>query len=203
MKRKPESGRKQAGFSLIELMIAMVVLVVGMMGIMAMVTTAIASNNRNKMDTTATALSQMVTETVAAQSIVTGTPMDVRDCNPASAGGPQTFRIATLGTPANNPDGSAGASLNANGNIDFTQTYAAVPGGTWPTPSYKMRFVSCGSGGRQATYEVRWNVRNISAFSKLITVSSRLSRQTAAGGAPGEQLKYFATPVTLRTIAGF
>jgi len=184
---------KQAGMSLIELMIAMVVLVVGMMAIMVMISTAIASNNRNKLDTTATALSQMVVETVVSQSAITGAPITVRDCNPVGAGGTQVWTIATLGAP----DPGAGANLDASGNIDFTQTYAAVPA------NYKMRFVTCGSGGRQATYEVRWNVRTITAFSKMVTVSARLSRVTAAGGAPGDQLTYFAPPVTLRTIAGF
>lgn len=183
----------QAGFSLIELMIAMVVLVVGMMGIMVMISTAISSNNRNKLDTTATALSQMVAETVSSQSIVTGTPITVRDCNPTAAGGPQIWTIAT----AHAADPGAGALLNAQGNIDFTQTYAAVPA------NYKMRFVTCGSGGRQATYDVRWNVRTVSAFSKMVTVSARLSRVTAGGGAPGDQLQYFSPPVTIRTISGF
>jgi prepilin-type N-terminal cleavage/methylation domain-containing protein len=187
------SHRAQAGFSLIELMIAMIVLVVGMMAIMVMISTAISSNNRNKLDTTATALSQMVAETVASQSIVIGTPITVRDCNPAAAGGPQIWTIATVGAA----DPGNGANLDANGNIDFTQTYAAVPA------NYKMRFVTCGSGGRQATYEVRWNVRTISAFSKMVTVSARLSRTAPGGGAPGDQLQYFAPPVTLRTIAGF
>jgi prepilin-type N-terminal cleavage/methylation domain-containing protein len=190
---RARKGRGQAGFSLIELMISMVVLVVGMMGIMIMVTTAIASNNRNKMDTTATALSQMVIETVASQSIVFGTPFQVRDCRPAAAGGTQVWTIATLG----GADPGLGAALDVNGNIDYTQNYTAVP------TDYKMRFVTCGSGGRQATYEVRWNVRNISAFSKLVTVSARLSRTTAAGGNPVENIGYFAPPVTLRTIAGF
>jgi prepilin-type N-terminal cleavage/methylation domain-containing protein len=212
LRRAPRAPKAEAGFSLIELMIAMVVLVVGMMGIMVMVTTAIATNNRAKMDSTATALAQMVAETVAAQSIATvqdcaaPTPIAcvrVRDCNPAALGGPTVWTIQTAGAPATNPDGSAGALLDANGNIDFTQSYAAVAGGNWPAPSYKMQFVSCGSGGRQATYDVRWNVRNISAFSRQVTVSARLRRQTAAGGAPGEQLKYFALPVTLRTISGF
>ena len=58
MNRRP--GRRvrpaEAGMSLIELMIAMIVLVVGMMGIMVMISTAITTNARNKMDTTATAL---------------------------------------------------------------------------------------------------------------------------------------------------
>jgi prepilin-type N-terminal cleavage/methylation domain-containing protein len=191
--RAARSRNTQAGFSLIELMIAMVVLVVGMMGIMVMISTAISSNNRNKLDTTATALSQMVAETVSSQSIVIGTPITVRDCNPTAAGGPQIWTIATA--HAANP--GAGANLNAQGNIDFTQTYAAVPA------NYKMRFVTCGSGGRQATYDVRWNVRTVSAFSKMVTVSARLSRVTAGGGAPGDQLQYFSPPVTIRTISGF
>ncbi len=186
-----ESG--QGGFSLIELMISMLVLAIGLGGIMLMVTMAIASNNRNKLDTTATALSQMVIETVASQSVVTGTPFTVRDCRPAGAGGSQIWTIATVGGPAP----GLGAALDANGNIDYSQTYAAVP------DNYKMRFVTCGSGGRQATYEVRWNVRNISAFSKLVTVSARLSRTTAAGGNPVENIGYYSPPVTLRTIAGF
>ncbi len=192
-RRSPRAHPKQAGMSLIELMIAMIVLVVGMMAIMVMISTAIASNNRNKLDTTATALSQMVAETVASQSIVIGTPITVRDCNPAAAGGPQVWTINTAGALAP----GAGANLDASGNIDFVQTYAAVPA------NYKMRFVTCGSGGRQATYDVRWNVRTIGAFSKMVTVSARLSRVTAAGGAPGDQLTYFAPPVTLRTITGF
>lgn len=188
MNRRP--GRRarpgEAGMSLIELMISMIVLVVGMMGIMIMISQAITNNARNKMDTTATALSQMVIEAVASQSVVTGTPFTVSDCRPTAAGGPQNWTVNTIGVAAP----GAGAPLNATGNIDFTVNYAAVPA------NYKMQFVSCGSGGRQATYEVRWNVRNISAFSKLVTVSSR---QVGAGPTS----RTFTVPVTLRTIAGF
>ncbi len=187
-----KAGRsREAGLSLIELMISMVVMTVGFMGTMILISTAIATNNRNKLDTTATALSQMVTETVAAQSVVTGTPINVVDCNPASAGGPQTWSITTVGAAAP----GAGASVDAaTGSINFTQTYASVPLG------YKMQFVACGAGGTHATYEVRWNVRTISAFSKLVTVSAR---QIGAQSASQQQLQYFAPPVTLRTIAGF
>ena len=188
MHRRP--GRRvrpaEAGMSLIELMISMIVLVVGMMGIMVMISMAITTNARNKMDTTATALSQMVIEAVASQSVVTGTPFTVTDCNPVGAGGPQVWTVNTVGVAAP----GAGAPLDANGNMDFTVNYAAVPA------NYKMQFVSCGSGGRQTTYEVRWNVTNISAFSKLVTVSSRQIGATATSAT-------FTVPVTLRTIAGF
>ncbi len=177
MKRRP--GR-EAGMSLIELMVSMIVLLVGMMGVMVMISSAITNNARNKMDTTATALSQIVVESVASQSVVTGTPMTVTDCRP------QVWTVNTVGAPAP----GAGAPLDANGNMDYTVNYAAVP------DNYKMRFMSCGSGGRQATYEVRWNVTNISAFSKLVTVSAR---QIGAGAGSAT----FTVPVTLRTIAGF
>ncbi len=189
MIRRParQARAREAGMSLIELMIAMIVLVVGMMGVMVMISQAITNNARNKMDTTATALSQMVIEAVAAQSVVTGTPFTVSDCRPAAAGGPQVWTVNTVGLAAP----GAGAQLDANGNIEWAlQTYAAVPA------NYKMQFVSCGSGGRQATYEVRWNVTNISAFSKLVTVSAR---QIGAGPTS----RTFTVPVTLRTIAGF
>jgi len=185
--------------SLIELMIAMVVLVVGMMGVMILITTAIASNNRNKLDTTATAISQMVIERIAAQSAFTvqncstqtSVPcVRVQDCRPASAGGPQTWAVATAGAAA---PGAGALINNATGNIDFTQQYAAVPA------NYKMEFVSCGAAGQQATYDVRWNVRTITGFSKLVTVSTRQIGATAGG--PGS-LKLFVPPVTLRTIAG-
>jgi Tfp pilus assembly protein PilV len=192
--RNPRPLRpREAGLSLIELMIAMLVMTVGFMATMILISTAIASNNRNKLDTTATALSQMVTETVAAQSVVVGAPMTVVDCRPAAAGGPQTWTIATAVGP--NVNDQAGANVDATtGSIDFTQLYANVPVG------YAMEFVACGAAGTQATYDVRWNVRRISAFSKLVTVSTR---QIGARAGGPQQLQYFTPPVTLRTIAGF
>jgi prepilin-type N-terminal cleavage/methylation domain-containing protein len=42
------TNRKQAGMTLVELMIAMVVLAVGMAGVLLMITSGIASNNRNR-----------------------------------------------------------------------------------------------------------------------------------------------------------
>ena len=55
--RNRKAGRSnEAGLSLIELMIAMVIMTVGFMATMILISTAIATNNRNKLDTTATAL---------------------------------------------------------------------------------------------------------------------------------------------------
>ncbi len=175
----------QAGMTLIELMVAMLVLVVGMLALMTLVTTAISVNNRNKLDTGGTMLAQMVLERIAAIPATTGTTMTMTDCNPAGA---TTFTLATAG--AANP--GAGANVDANGNIDFTQGFGGVPA------NYAMRYVMCGTGGTQATYDVRWNVRTLSAFTKLVTVSAR---QIGVPTTPTQPL-YFARPVTLRTVVG-
>ncbi|HWR37545.1 MAG TPA: hypothetical protein VN622_16910 [Clostridia bacterium] len=173
--------------SLIELMLALTMLVVGMAGALVLITTAIAANNRNKVDTGATLAAQMVIETIAAQpgdTIVT-----IHDCNSTVAGG-TSFNINTAGGGA--PGTSAGAAL-VDGKIDFTQTVANVPLG------YGMQYVACGSGGRQMTYDVRWNVRTNNPYSKVVTVSARQANLSAA--ANGNNLRFFTPPVTLRTIA--
>jgi prepilin-type N-terminal cleavage/methylation domain-containing protein len=179
-----KSRARQSGMSLIELMIAIVVLVVGMLALMMLVITSISTNNRNKVDTTGTLLAQKVIDGISSRPATLNTTFTMNDCNPA---GVTSWTMATA--PANDP--GAGATVDANGNIDYpNQTYAAV------TANYKMRYVSCGIGGTQATYDVRWNVRRLTDHTKLVTVSARQL------GATGNNLPLFSPPVTLRTIAG-
>ena len=178
---------RQSGMSMIELMIAMMVLVVGMLALMTLVTTAISSNNRNKLDTTGTMLAQTVLEGIAAQPATSGVPFTMKDCNPAGA---TSWTIASAG--AASP--GAGADVVAStGNIDFNlQSYAAV------TANYKMKYVTCGVSGAQATYDVRWNVETLTTYTKLITVSARQLGVSTSGA----NLPFFSPPITLRTIAG-
>ena len=178
------SRTPQSGMSLIELMIAMVVLVVGMLALMTLVTTAITTNNRNKLDTTGTMLAQTVLEGIAAQPATVNSTFTLTDCNPAGAA---TWTIATAG--AASP--GAGANIDATtGNIDFTQAYSGI------TANYAMKYVVCGVSGGQSTYDVRWNVRTLTSFTKLITVSARQI------GATSGRLPFFSPPITLRTISG-
>lgn len=177
---------RQSGMSLIELMIAMTVLVVGMLALMTLVTTAISSNNRNKLDTTGTMLAQTVLEGIAAQPATAGATFTMSDCNPA---GSTTFTIATAG--AASP--GAGANVTAStGNIDFTQAFSGV------TSNYAMQYVTCGVSGAKSTYDVRWNVRTLTTYTKLITVSAR----QLGASTTGSNLPFFSPPITLRTIAG-
>jgi type IV pilus modification protein PilV len=177
----------QQGSTLIELLIAMLVLATGMAGVTTLLVTAIASNNRNGKDTTATLLAQKVIEEISAQNVYNDTVVTTTDC----AGNSYTFATDPGAAP-----GGAGANLKSDGTIDFTQSYANV------TAGYAMRYVDCATGGgAQITYDVRWNVMNLSATnttSRLITAAARplSSNVNQLGGF------YFALPVTLRGVGG-
>jgi Tfp pilus assembly protein PilV len=166
--------------SMVELLVAMLVLVVGMMGSMILVRTAIVNNNRNKLDTTATALAQMVLEQITSRPATTNTNIVINDC----AGVPRTI----------NPNVGGATLITAGfnqGNIDFNQNFAAVPAG------YATQYTTCGPANAQVTYEIRWNVTAMTGFTKLVTVSARKQITNTTGSLP-----LFAVPVTLRAIAG-
>jgi len=177
-------GGVASGMSMLELMIAMAVLAVGMTAVTALFHSAILTNNRAKVDTSATMLAQTVLEKIAAQPASQNAAILLTDCG----GPPTTWTIATAGAgaPGN------GATLDANsGAIDFTQAYAAVPA------NYKMLFAGCGAGGRQTTFDVRWNVLTVTGNSRLITVAAR-----PIGALGANRPTQFVPPVTLRTIGG-
>ncbi len=175
------SKARQRGMTLIELMIAVTILTVGLTALLGLILTAAASNNRNRVDTTGTFVAQIFMENISNQPA--GNNVTMTDC------GGNSITIATAG-PA-----TAGSSLGANltttgSGIDFTQLASGVPA------NYRATYVSCGSGGRTTSYDVRWNIRTISQNSKLVTVSARAA--TVLGG--GRSGTLFQAPVNLRTI---
>jgi prepilin-type N-terminal cleavage/methylation domain-containing protein len=176
--------RAAAGMSMLELMVGMAVLAVGMTAVTALFHSAILTNNRAKVDTSATMLAQTVLEKIATLPATQTATISLSDCGVT----PTTWVIATAGTAAP----GNGASLDGtSGSIDFTQPYANVPA------NYKMQFAGCGTGGRQITFDVRWNVQTITANTRLITVAAR-----ALGATSGRRPVQFAPPITLRTIGG-
>jgi type IV pilus assembly protein PilV len=166
---------RQSGVTMIELMIAGMVMVVGFLGMMILITTAIAFNNRNKMDTNATLAAQMVFEEVRSD-IATGSSPTLTDCGGTAW---------TIGVGSNTVGATAGATL-AGATVDFTAAKVT---------NYSMDYKVCTANGGQATYDVRWNVQTLSSGVSLVTVGAK------AKGASSD-LKYFALPVTLRGIAG-
>jgi len=197
---KMSAKKTQAGFSLVELLIAMFVMAVGLSAIAILFTTAIASNQRNKVNTTATMLAQTVLDQIAAKPAKDANTVTITDCTGAAK---------TIATASGAAPNGAGATLVAAtgpggypvaGDIDYTQAFAGVPA------NYSMLYTDCGNAGAAGTaltYEVRWNVMAMPAamgattatFVKVVTVTAR---QRSAG----TSLAFFARPVTLRTIVG-
>jgi prepilin-type N-terminal cleavage/methylation domain-containing protein len=188
----PRSRRKsENGMTLIELMIAMVILAVGLGGLVNVLVVAMATDNRNSKDTSATLLAQMVIEQISAQHPNSSAAISITDC----AG--NSWTIATAGGASPNGTGATlvtSSSSAAYGSIDQTQAYANI------TASYAMQYVDCGgvnNTGVPTTYDVRWNVMTVDAnYTRLITASARPLNANALGGIQ------FALPVNLRAVAG-
>src|SRR5439155_21069119 len=164
----------EAGVSLIELMIAVVVLGISMLGSMAMILMGMQSDSRSKTDTTATILDQEIIEKFSTlKQYPKPTFVSIYDC--ALSGGSTNLHNASLGAGAA-PAGSGaalytGASTYEVGNIDWTQAVPALATST--TQGYAMEYQTCDGD----IYEVRWNVMAISpnpnSRISLLTVSAR------------------------------
>src|SRR5258708_9525577 len=108
-------GRGRQGFSLVELLLAMLVLMVAILGGMTRVGIGMMRNNSNKVDPAGTSMDQTVLERIASTSANVSTILPATDClqtDPATS----TLLINTA---------AGGAQLQANGDIDFTQSPTA------------------------------------------------------------------------------
>lgn len=183
--KKIRKSGPQSGMTLIELLIALAILAVGLGALNLLFITAMYTNNRNKQDTRATMLAQLVLEKLIAEPAYDSANITLTDC----AG--TVWTLATVG--AANP--GAGANLDTSsgslsyGNIDFGQTYSSI------TTNYKMDYVECGANGNQTTHEIRWNVMTLNKNLRMVTVASRQYGGVRKGAA-------FTLPVSLRSIGG-
>jgi Tfp pilus assembly protein PilV len=179
--RKSSAGKSQAGFSLIELMLAGLVMLVGLSGGLLLVLTAIASNNRNSMDSSGTILAQMTMEMIASVPANSGSTLTVVDCNPTSSSASHTINVTGGST-------GAGAPLTSGGVVDFTQSQVT---------NYSMLYYACqaSTGDRQMIYDIRWNVKTLSSNTKLVIVAAQRN------GANNNAM-LFAVPVSLKMIVG-
>jgi Tfp pilus assembly protein PilV len=134
--------KSQAGFGVIELLVAGLILVIASLTAIILVVMAISFNHRNKVDSTQTMLAESVIEQVNSTIIGSGTS-GLTDC----AGTNWTINTAP-----------GGAALSGS-DIDFSEAS--------PPASYHMVYVvnsPCAtSGAGQATYDVRWHVDLIGA----------------------------------------
>jgi len=164
---------QQRGMTIIELMIAMVVLAVGIVGSMALVVLAIGYDSASKQMSNSTALAQMVTERIMAVPASTNTVVTITDCTNTA------YNVSTS---------AGGPTVTSLGDLDFTAATVT---------SYYMLYTDCDTSGRQATYDVRWNIQAIanSTNAKILTVSAQLK-------SAGNNRMVFAPVTTIRTIVG-
>jgi type IV pilus assembly protein PilV len=183
--------KSEGGMTLVELMIAMAVLAIGLGGITNLLVVAMATDNKNSKDTSATLLAQMVIEQISAQHPNSTATISVTDC----AG--NAWTVATAGGAS--PSGTGATLVTTStaagyGGIDQTQAYSSI------TANYAMKYVDCGgvgNTGNPTTYDVRWNVMTIDAnYTRLVTASARPLNASALGGLS------FALPVNLRAVVG-
>ncbi len=165
------------GFTLVELLVAMVVMTAGLLAGIAFLSVAAASNSRSKFDTTAATVAESVMERIVSipqNSAGTAAQSAITDC----AG--TTFTIDTV---------PGGAPLTSSGNnIDFSQ---ALPAG-----GYSAQYQVCSSTGNLA-YDVRWRVDpGPTAATQMVTVGAKVA------GVSQNQPTMFAFPVNLRTLRG-
>jgi prepilin-type N-terminal cleavage/methylation domain-containing protein len=190
-RRPKKSG--ESGMTLVELLIAMVVLAVGMLGSMLLLVVGMQTNTRNRTDTTGAVLDQEVIEEFATLKTYpkSGT-VNIYDCSTSG-----NLHLGSL-VQAAGPTG-AGATLDAAGNVDWTQ--AAPTLATSTTAGYAMRYRTC-SGD---LYEIRWNVMEVNpnptSRISLLTVSSRqIAAQAAQTAGARNQAVLYARPTTFRTL---
>jgi type IV pilus modification protein PilV len=168
-KSQPRAGSRQSGMTLIELMIAMVVFAVGIIALAGLISTSVASNSRSKMDTTSAFLAQMVMDEVGTLSANSSSTRDLTDC------AAHDWPVAVA---------PGGAALSSS-RIDFSSATVT---------NYNMQWVVC-TGSVQSTYDVRWNVQQLTPATSLVTVGVRKK------GASNDR-RYFGLPINVRRIFG-
>ena len=169
----------QAGVSMIELMMAGAILVIASLGMIGLIVGSIATNNRNKIDSTQTMLAGSILEQINSTLIGSGTST-LTDCAGTS------FTVNT----------AAGGANLSGGKIDFTQ--ATPPANYYMI--YRLNTPCTSTGALQGIYDVRWHVDVVGApltptSTYLLTVGAKLQNH-------GEGNLLFSLPVTLRVMSG-
>ena len=165
---------------MLETLVASAILTILSLSMISLVISAIATNNRNKIDSTQTMLAESMLEQIHSTFNGNGTSA-LSDCSGTEH---------TIDTTIPNT-GSVGSALSGN-LIDYSEE--SPPAGYHM--DYVIRTPCTVSGTIVGTYDVRWHLDQVGATNTyMITVSAKLKNH-------GEGNLYFALPTTLRFMSG-
>ena len=136
------SARRQKGFSLMEVMVALVVMIAGAVGVAQMVPYSLNLNTSNRSDSTGLVIAQRELEQFLQQPLTSTayTDASANPCNPCNLGSKTNFNTFV---------GSPTMVLNNNRTmIDFTQAQVA---------NYNFTYVDA-QDPTKTSYDVRWAV---------------------------------------------
>jgi hypothetical protein len=182
---KPQGKRTTAesGITIVETMMAAFILVIGSLAMVGLIVRSIATNNRNKLDSTQMMLATSIAEQIDSTIIGSGTST-LTDCNGTTH---------TIDTQI-----AHGASLSGE-DIDFSENIAADSTKNDYHMDYVLRTPCSPSGSFQGTYDVRWHVGIVGSITQtktyLLTIGARLKDH-------GEGNLLFSAPVTVRVMSG-
>jgi Tfp pilus assembly protein PilV len=174
--------KSQSGITIIETMLAAFILVAGSLSMLGLVVKSIATNNRNKLDSTQTMLATSIAEQINSTIIGSG-KSELVDC---------------AGT-AHVIDTQPGGANALGEGIDFSENIASVVAKNEYHMDYVLRTPCATSGALQGIYDVRWRVDIIGSPSDtktyLLTIGARLKNH-------GEGNLLFSAPVAVRVMSG-
>jgi prepilin-type N-terminal cleavage/methylation domain-containing protein len=155
--RRRSTERRSQGFTLVETLMAIVILGIGVMSLASLIPAATQNDYRSRIDTTATFLAARELEQILQQQF---TAISFTDA-PDGAGNAVNVNL-----------GAGGATLTANGEIDYSQPIGAVPAG------YRRDYViAAGAAGtpkvNATVYDIRWSIGVNGANVKRIVISAR------------------------------
>lgn len=168
---------------MIEVMLASLLLVISSLSMIGLIISSIATNNRNKIDSTQTMLAESVIEQIHS-TIIGSATSSLTDC------------AGTVHTIETDPD-SGNSPLDDSGiKIDFTED--TVDGFHM---DYVVNTPCTPTGTLQGAYDIRWNVQVVGEAegtptnTYLLTIGAQMKNR-------GQGNMLFSAPVTLRVMSG-
>jgi prepilin-type N-terminal cleavage/methylation domain-containing protein len=146
-----KQGRRQQGFSLIELMIAVVVLVVGVVGVAQLVPAAIFLNSRNRADSGSLVYAQREMDQFVSQPLTSNTYTDQQG-NACNLGGSVSFN-AVVGSPVTTVGGHVAINFAGAQVAGYSYNYTDP---TDPTTNYDVRWAVINTGAATSVFSRRF-----------------------------------------------